>query len=82
MIITVTVQEVQNRFTELLARVRGGEAEEVIIAEDGIPVARLTPMTEEPPKRRVPGMDAGKVVIAPDFDAPLPEETDAVTFAE
>ena len=74
MSITITTDEAQSRFTELLARVRGGEAEEVIIAEDGVPVARLTPMTEEPPKRRVPGMDAGKVVIAPDFDAPLPDE--------
>lgn len=73
MSVTVTPLEAQSRFAELLARVRDGEAEEVIIAEEGVPVARLTPLPKAPP-RRVPGMDAGKVVIAPDFDAPLPDE--------
>lgn len=74
MTITVAVQEVQNRFSELLASVRKGETQEVIIAEDGVPVARLMPAAEETPKYRVPGMDAGKIIIAPDFDAPLPDD--------
>ncbi len=74
MTIMVTAQEAQSRFPERLACVRKGEAGEIIIAEDGVLVARLTRMGEESPKRRIPGMDAGKVVIAPDFDAPLPDE--------
>jgi hypothetical protein len=32
----------------------------------------LSPLAE-PPAMRTPGQDRGKVVIAPDFDAPLPE---------
>jgi len=36
-------------------------------------VARLVPVPE-PPKRRVPGLDKGKIWMAPDFDAPLPDE--------
>lgn len=72
MTVTVTTQEAQSRFAELLARVREGDAE-IIIAENGVAVARLAP-PETTPRRRTPGMDAGKVIIAPDFDAPLPDE--------
>ena len=72
MAITVSTREAQSRFMELLARVRQGEGE-VIIAEEGVPIARLAPPSEKPPKR-VPGRDAGKVIIAPDFNAPLPDD--------
>jgi antitoxin (DNA-binding transcriptional repressor) of toxin-antitoxin stability system len=46
--------------------------EQIIIAKGGKPVAVLSPI-EAMPARRVPGNDAGKVVIKPDFDEPLPE---------
>jgi antitoxin (DNA-binding transcriptional repressor) of toxin-antitoxin stability system len=39
----------------------------------GRPVARLVPYDARP-ARRTAGQDAGTVVIAEDFDAPLPEE--------
>jgi len=45
----------------------------VIIAEAGVPVARLVPVMAEE-GRRVPGTAKGKIFIAPDFEAPLPEE--------
>lgn len=49
--------------------------EEVIIARAGIPLVRLVPVT--PPKRpRQLGLDAGKIVISDDFDAPIPELED------
>jgi hypothetical protein len=32
----------------------------------------LTPFTETP-SQRVPGIDAGRVIIHPNFDEPLPE---------
>jgi antitoxin (DNA-binding transcriptional repressor) of toxin-antitoxin stability system len=41
-------------------------------AEVGHPVARLVPI-DEPIAPRVPGNAADQVVIADDFDAPLPE---------
>ena len=47
--------------------------EEVVIAKAGKPVARLVPIQEKP-ARRVPGLDAGKVWISPDFDTPLPKK--------
>jgi antitoxin (DNA-binding transcriptional repressor) of toxin-antitoxin stability system len=48
------------------------KGEEVIIANAGRPVARLLPYRPQP-EQRTPGNDAGKVVIALDFDEPLPE---------
>jgi antitoxin (DNA-binding transcriptional repressor) of toxin-antitoxin stability system len=42
-------------------------------AKAGTPVARLVPFSEKP-IRRVPGTAAGKIVIGPDFDAPLPDD--------
>ncbi len=67
---TVNIHEAKTHLSKLLQRVMNGE--EIIIAKAGKPVARLLPITEAP-AQRVPGIDAGKVVIAPDFDDPLPE---------
>jgi antitoxin (DNA-binding transcriptional repressor) of toxin-antitoxin stability system len=44
--------------------------EEIVIAKSGKPVAVLMPLAQSPAPR-IPGIDAGKVVIGPDFDAPL-----------
>lgn len=61
----------QSDFAELLSRVLAGE--EVVLSQAGTPVARIVPVTRQP-SPRTPGLDRGKVVIAPDFDEPLPEE--------
>jgi len=66
----VNVHEAKTHFSRLLARVNNGE--EIIIAKAGRPIARLVPILEKPDKR-LPGSAQGKVVIADDFDAPLPE---------
>ena len=47
--------------------------EEIVISKAGKPVARLVPF-HKVRKKRVPGLDRGKVWIADDFDAPLPPE--------
>jgi prevent-host-death family protein len=67
----VNVHEAKTQLSKLLARVAAGE--EIVIARAGKPVARLVPV-EKKQARRVAGMDAGKVWIADDFDAPLPPE--------
>lgn len=67
---TVDVYEAKTRLSELLERVMNGE--QIVIARAGKPVAMLVPVAEVP-ERRVPGIDAGKAVIEPDFDEPLPE---------
>jgi prevent-host-death family protein len=71
MSVTVNIHEAKTNFSKLLARVMSGE--EVIIAKAGTPVARLVPFAEKP-ARRVPGTAVGKIVIAPDFDASLPDD--------
>lgn len=70
MTIRVSVLEVVSQFSELLDRVKQGE--EVIISDGDVPVARL--LAAQPSLPRVPGQDKGQVIIAPDFDAPLPED--------
>jgi prevent-host-death family protein len=65
------IHEAKTHFSKLLARVLSGE--EVVIAKAGKPVARLLPFTPANATPRKPGMDKGKVIIQPDFDAPLPE---------
>ncbi|MGB9885968.1 MAG: type II toxin-antitoxin system Phd/YefM family antitoxin [Moorellales bacterium] len=67
----VNVHEAKTHFSRLLAWV--SEGEEVIIAKAGVPVARLVPVPQQT-KTRVPGTAKGKIWLAPDFDAPLPEE--------
>lgn len=66
----VNIHEAKTHFSSLLERVMSGE--KIIIAKAGKPVALLSPLAELP-EPRTPGGDAGKVVIAPDFDASLPE---------
>ena len=68
--VQVNIHEAKTHLSKLLARVREGE--EIIIAKAGFPVARLVPVVDRP-ARRLPGSAKGKVAIAPDFDAPLPE---------
>jgi prevent-host-death family protein len=67
---TVNVHEAKTQLSKLLARVRAGE--EIIIAKNGQPIARLVRM--EPPAHRLFGADRGRFEVPEDFDAPLSEE--------
>jgi prevent-host-death family protein len=68
---SLEIPEGQGEFAELIRRVQLGE--EVIISQAGTPIARIVPIAEKL-LPRIPGLDRGKVTIAPDFDAPLPED--------
>ncbi len=67
---TFNIHEAKTHFSKLLERVLNGE--EVIIAKAGKPVARILPMVTNG-FARVPGNDAGKIIIMPNFDDPLEE---------
>ena len=69
---TVNIHEAKTHLSRLLAQVAKGE--EVIIARAGKPLARLIPI--ERPRTVGDAFDVykGQVRIAPDFDAPLPED--------
>jgi len=69
--LTVNMHEAKTQFSRLIARVEAGE--EIIIARDGTPVARLVAIRQSPAKR-VPGLDRGLFSVPEDFDAPLPED--------
>jgi len=66
----VNVHEAKTHFSSLLARVEKGE--EIIICKSGKPVACLHAI-EEKTVNRIPGNAKGKVIIAENFDAPLPQ---------
>jgi prevent-host-death family protein len=65
------IHDAKTHFSKLLERVLNGE--EVVIAKAGKPVARILPYAVDDHSPRVPGIDKGKLIIMPDFDAPLPE---------
>lgn len=68
---SVNVFEAKTNLSKLLDRVEQGE--EVIIARAGKPVARLTQLESPRRPKRFGGLK-GKIWIADDFDAPLPED--------
>ena len=47
--------------------------EEIIIARNGTPLVRLTPIAA-PEGERTAGLSKGEISVSADFDAPLPEE--------
>lgn len=68
---TIDIRELPDRFAELVAQ--AGTGMHVIVTESGTPKAVLAPLPPVP-KQRIPGLHAGAIQIAPDFDAPLPDE--------
>ena len=67
----VNIHEAKTHLSRLLERVVAGE--EITIAKAGKPIARLVPV-EPDTAARTPGADKGRVVVADDFDAPLPSD--------
>lgn len=68
---TVNMHEAKTHLSRLVNRVVAGE--EIVIARGGKAVAKLVPV-EVPESDRIPGLDAGKIWVADDFDAPLPDD--------
>jgi len=64
------VHEAKTHLSKLLQRVSAGET--IDIERRGVVVATLVPPA--PVRRREFGTDAGRLVVADDFDDPLPED--------
>lgn len=76
MTMTVSLEEAASHLPELLSRLNN-DTEEIVIARDGTPVARLLPAREGDTPRaepRTPGEDAGRFHLPPEFFDPLPDE--------
>ena len=63
----INIHDAKTHFSRLVERAEAGE--EIVLARDGHPVARLAPLR---PRRqsREPGIWRGLVSLAPDFDEP------------
>ncbi|OXJ22524.1 type II toxin-antitoxin system prevent-host-death family antitoxin [Burkholderia sp. HI2714] len=68
---TVNIHDAKTNFSRLVDAAASGE--EIVIAKAGKPAARLVPLEPLKPKRRFGGLK-GRVEIADDFDAPLPDD--------
>lgn len=68
----VNIHEAKTHLSRLVKE--AGKGKEIIIAIAGKPAARLVPLEAAPGKKRKPGRLKGKIHIAGDFDAPLPDE--------
>lgn len=68
---TVNIYEAKTQLSRLVEQAEAGR--ETIIARGGRPVARLAPLAM-PRRKIVFGVLKGKVRVAADFDAPLPED--------
>lgn len=71
---TVNIHEAKTQFSKLIEAVTQGE--EILIARAGKPAAMLVPVHGQRPVRK-PGSMKGKIQIAADFDAPLPDDLQA-----
>lgn len=68
----INIHDAKTHFSRLIEKVRAGK--ELTIGKAGKPIAKLVPIRNNKQKRK-PGVLKGKIKIASDFDAPLPEET-------
>ena len=67
----VNVHEAKTHLSRLLAEVEKGH--EIVVARDGKPVAKLVAFPAHKKNRITFGDLKGRIWIADDFDAPLPE---------
>jgi prevent-host-death family protein len=68
---TYNMHEAKTQLSKLAERAARGE--EIVIARNGAPLAKLGPL-DGPPKKRTFGLWEGQVWISDDFDDPLPPE--------
>jgi len=66
----LNLYEAKTQLSALVDRAAAGA--EIIIAKGGKPMAKLVPFRQT--ARRKPGSARGKIWIARDFDAPLPDD--------
>lgn len=66
----VNIHQAKTNLSKLLEKVQDGQ--EVIISKAGKPIAKLVPFNPAASSRKL-GLMKGKIRIAADFDAPLPD---------
>ncbi|MGI8844000.1 MAG: type II toxin-antitoxin system Phd/YefM family antitoxin [Gemmatimonadaceae bacterium] len=66
---TYNIHEAKTHLSRLLERALQGE--EIVIARSGVPIVRLVPVVQAP-RERILGTETGRLIVADDFDEPLP----------
>jgi prevent-host-death family protein len=74
----VNVAEAKARLPELIERAAQGE--EIVLARNGRPRARLVPLASPRRTLRVPGKGKRRFRMRRDFDAPLPDDVLALFY--
>lgn len=74
----VNMLEAKNSLSRLVAAAERGE--EIILARDGKPVAKIVPY--ELPKVKPPGSMKGRIQLSPDWDSPATDAEIAALFDE
>ncbi len=68
--LTIDIREFADRMGEALERAANGE--DVILADGDVPKVRLVPCAARKP--RTMGLNPGAMIMAPNFNDPLPDE--------
>jgi antitoxin (DNA-binding transcriptional repressor) of toxin-antitoxin stability system len=68
---TVNIHEAKTHLSRLVSAIKSGSEVEVIIAQNGVPAARLVPLVKNPKVKW--GLEKGKYVIPDDIDTLNPE---------
>ena len=63
---TVNIHEAKTHLSRLIAAIKSGAEAEVVIAQNGVPAARLVPLAQKPKIKW--GLEKGKYVIPDDID--------------
>jgi len=63
------IHQAKTHLSRLLERVVGGE--EIVIAKNGRPIVKVVPIGDQP---RRPGRLKGRIEVASNLEAPLPNE--------
>lgn len=67
----VNMHQAKSQLSKLVAAAERGE--EVVLMRDGVPIVRMVAY-EQPRKKRIPGLLAGKVFLDDSFFDPMPPE--------
>lgn len=68
---TVSIHEAKTQLSRLVAAIKSGVETEVVIAQNGVPAARLVPLAEKP--KPIWGLAKGKFVVPDNIDELNPE---------
>ncbi len=72
----VNIYEAKTRLSELVDQAHHGET--IVIAKNGTPLAKLVALDAAPRKKIVFGLMKGEFLESADFDAPLPDDLQAL----